>query len=205
MARPRSDARRQAILAAALQVIGAEGPSAPTATIARAAGVSNGSLFTYFPTKADLLNQLYVALKQEMGGVIREALGEEGELHDQMLRMWTRWIGWAVSGPEKRRVLAHLNVCGDITPESREAGLAAMAGLQALVERSRTEGPLRDAPLPFVLGLISAIADATIDAMLREPDQAGRHCAMAGEAAWQMLAAAPVRSAASGVTPPPPG
>jgi AcrR family transcriptional regulator len=39
-------------MSAAIRVIASEGPGAPTATIAKEAGVSNGSLFTYFETKA---------------------------------------------------------------------------------------------------------------------------------------------------------
>ena len=54
-------------MSAATRVIAAQGLGAATATIAREAGVSNGSLFTYFETKADLLNQLYLELKADMG------------------------------------------------------------------------------------------------------------------------------------------
>src|ERR1700722_13174654 len=59
MARPRSEDKRKALMAAATRVIVAQGLSAPTAVVAREAGVSNGSLFTYFDTKAELFNQLY--------------------------------------------------------------------------------------------------------------------------------------------------
>ena len=67
MSRPRSDAKRTAILDAATRVIGAQGLAAPTSAIAREAGVSSGSLFVYFETKTALLNELYVTLKKEMG------------------------------------------------------------------------------------------------------------------------------------------
>ena len=66
MARPKSDDKRSAILAAATAVIVRQGLSAPTAVIAKEAGVANGSLFTYFPTKANLFNALYLELKQAM-------------------------------------------------------------------------------------------------------------------------------------------
>ena len=39
-------------MAAAIRVISGQGLSAPTVTIAKEAGVSNGSLFTYFETKS---------------------------------------------------------------------------------------------------------------------------------------------------------
>jgi len=43
-------------MAAATRVIVTQGLSAPTAMLAKEAGVSNDSLFTYFETKADMLN-----------------------------------------------------------------------------------------------------------------------------------------------------
>jgi hypothetical protein len=46
---------RRASAPAAIRVIASQGLSAPTAVIAKEAGISNGPLFTYFKTKADLL------------------------------------------------------------------------------------------------------------------------------------------------------
>ena len=99
MARPRSDDKRSAILAAAIRVIAAQGLGAPTATIAQEAGVSNGSLFTYFATKADLLNHLYVVLKTEMGAAALDGLPTESDIRTQVLHMWTHWLQWATCYP----------------------------------------------------------------------------------------------------------
>ncbi len=63
MARQRSEDKRNALMAAAARVIVTEGLGATTARIAQEAGVANGSLLTYFETKADLFNQLYLALQ----------------------------------------------------------------------------------------------------------------------------------------------
>ena len=79
MARPRSDERRNAILAAATRVIASHGLGTATAAIAKEAGVSNGSLFVYFDTKVTLFNQLYVTLKTEMAeaAAARSTVGPE--------------------------------------------------------------------------------------------------------------------------------
>ena len=159
-------------MAAATRVIAAQGLGAATATIAKEAGVSNGSLFTYFATKADLLSQLYVELKSEMGAVALQGLPTEGDVRGQMLHLWRNWLRWAASRPEKRRALAHLGVSDDIAPESREAAHRAMAGVAALLQRSRENGPLRNAPLAFVSALMSAMADTTMDFMIADPANA---------------------------------
>jgi AcrR family transcriptional regulator len=187
MARPKSDDRRDAILAAAIRVIAAQGLSAPTAVIAREAGVSNGSLFTYFETKADLFNQLYVELKAETGAAALDGLPTESDIRKQVFHMWSHWLRWAASSPEKRRTLAHLDVSDDITPESREIGHQTMAGAAKLLERSRANGPMRDAPLGFVVSLMNALADATVDFMIRDPANANKHNMAAFDAMWRML------------------
>ncbi len=174
-------------MAAATRVIAAQGLGAPTATMAREAGVSNGSLFTYFDTKADLLNQLYVELKAEMGAAALEGLTTESDIRAQALHMWSHWLRWATSCPEKRRTLALLDLADEITAESHQTARDAFAGIRQLLERSRENGPLRDAPLGFVVALMSALAEATIDFMIREPADADNHSIVAFEALWRMV------------------
>ncbi len=188
MARPRSDDKRSAIISAAIRIIASQGLGAPTATIAREAGVSNGSLFTYFETKAHLLNALYVELKTEMGAGALEGVPTGNDIRVQMLHMWTGWLHWATACPEKRRALAHLSVSDEITPESREAAHQAMAGVARLLEACREKGPMRDVPLAFVTALMSALADTTIDFMIQDPANAEKECAAAFEALWRMVA-----------------
>jgi AcrR family transcriptional regulator len=188
MARPRSDDKRSAIMSAAIRVIASQGLGAPTATIANEAGVSNGSLFTYFETKADLLNHLYVELKTEMAAVALDGVPTKSGIRVQMLHMWSHSLHWATSCPEKRRTLAHLLVSDDITPESHQKASEAMSGVAKLLERSRGNGPMRDTPLSFVIELMNALVDATIDFMIQDPANADKHCKTSFDAFWRMIA-----------------
>jgi AcrR family transcriptional regulator len=175
-------------LSAATRVIASQGLGASTAAIAKEAGVSNGSLFVYFDTKAALVNELYVVLKTEMGMAATAGLPAEGEPREQVLHMWTQWLRWATTTPEKRRALAHLEVSDEITAESHRTVSFAFAGIAELLERSRADGPMRDVPLSFVLTLTSAIADATIDTILGEPAEAEARSSAAFDAIWRVLA-----------------
>jgi AcrR family transcriptional regulator len=175
-------------LSAATRVIASEGLAAPTATIAKEAGVSNGSLFVYFDTKAVLLNELYVALKTEMTAAATAGLDGDSELRQQVLHMWAQWLRWATTNPGKRRALAQLEVADDITADSHRMVRSAFSGIADLVERSRANGPMRDAPLAFVLALTNAIADTPIDAVIREPAEAEALSSLAFDAIWRVLA-----------------
>jgi AcrR family transcriptional regulator len=175
-------------MAAATRVIVTQGLSAPTATIAKEAGVSNGSLFTYFETKADLLNQLYLELKTGMADAALEGLPAKAELRKQVFHIWSNWVGWAACNPEKRRALAQLSVSDEITPATRAAGQKTMAKIAKLMERCRSNGPMRHVPMGFVAAIMNSMAEATMDFMVQDPAHADKHCKAGFEALWRVLA-----------------
>jgi len=186
MSRQKSDEKRIAILEAATRIIVAQGLSAPTMRIAKEAGVANGSLFTYFETKADLFNQLYLELKMEMASGATN-LPANAEVREQFLHLWRDWMNWAVSNPQKQRALAQLSVSDEITPETRAAGHKAMAPIAELLERARANGPLKKAPMGFVVALMNSVADATMGFMTQDPDNAKKHSKLGFDALWRML------------------
>ena len=175
-------------MSAAISVIASQGLGAATAKIAKEAGVSNGSMFTYFETKTDLFNQLYLELKTEMASAAVNALPTGGDIRDQMLHVWTHWLRWATSYPEKRRTLALLGLSDEITPESHQTAGRMMAGIAKLLERSRENGPMHDAPLGFVAALMNALAEATIDFIIHDPANADKHGRASFEALWRIVA-----------------
>jgi AcrR family transcriptional regulator len=189
MARPRNEERRLAILSAAERIIAAQGiAAASTAVIAKAAGVSNGSLFTYFDTKTQMLNELFVALKTEMAEAALAGLPVYAPAREQVRHMWEHWARWAIDNPAKRRALAQLQVTDEITAEThRQVGLAS-AEMAHVLEAARTGGPMQHVPLGFVLTLANAVAEAAIDEMIRDPDRAPANTETAFEALWRVLA-----------------
>ncbi len=132
---------------------------APTAAIAKEAGVSNGSLFTYFETKADLLNQLYLQIKAEAAEAASGGLSAKGDIRKRAQQSWARSLEWAMEFPQKRRVLVLLAVSDDVTQASKAEGHRIMAGVAARIDESRKNGPMRNAPLPFVVAIMNAIMD----------------------------------------------
>ncbi|MDG4767705.1 helix-turn-helix domain containing protein [Solwaraspora sp. WMMD406] len=70
----RADAQRNRvrILAAAEQVFAAAGPSASTEDLAELAGVAIGTVFRHFPTKAALIEAVFVSRLREITAYARE-------------------------------------------------------------------------------------------------------------------------------------
>jgi AcrR family transcriptional regulator len=187
IARPKSEDKRNAIIEAATRVIVTQGLSAPTATIAQEAGVSNGSLFTYFETKADLFNQLYLELKTGMAAAALEGFPAEGDLRKQVFHVWSNWMDWATSNPEKRRALAQLAVSGEISPATRAAAQKTLASLADLMEQVRDHGSLRTTSKGFAAAIMNSLAETTMDFMIHDPANARKHCKAGFEIFWRAI------------------
>jgi len=187
MARPLCDEKRTALIRAATRVIAAHGLGAPTAVIAREAGVASGSLFTYFETKRVLFNELYLELKAEMSSAALKDLPRTASLRKQLFSVWSNWMHWVVSDPDKRRVLAQLSVSDEVTPETRALGHVPMAGIAELLEKCRVAGSMHEASMSFVLSVTNSLAETTMDFMLQDPTKAEKHCQVGFDALWRVL------------------
>src|SRR5580700_1443302 len=119
MARARSSKKRGAIVRAAAQEIAEVGLGAPTAKIARRAGVAAGTLFLYFANKEELLNELYIELKSETYKKVNANFPRKGSLERRARHIWSSYLDWAIEFPEKRKVSMQLNVSDLITSEAR--------------------------------------------------------------------------------------
>lgn len=187
MARQRSEDRRQAIIDAAIALIAREGLGAATAAIAKEAGVANGSLFTYFPTKNDLLNQLYLEIKSELIATVDEGFADAGDERAQMLHMWTRWTGWGARNPQKRRVLAQLSASDLVPEEAKVAGYTAASRSVNLVQQVARQGALKHQAPAFAGAIVESLAATTMDFMIRDPAHADQISLSAFEALWKAL------------------
>ncbi|WP_274652750.1 TetR/AcrR family transcriptional regulator [Paenibacillus humicola] len=81
------------------------GVAASTVRIARNAGVAEGTLFVYFPSKEDLLNQLFVYLKTDLMGFVAADFPADAGIREQIHHLWSRFIDWGASNPDMRKAL----------------------------------------------------------------------------------------------------
>src|SRR5258705_11106670 len=131
MARPKSEDKRNAILDAATRVFAERGlTDAPTSEISKQAGIAEGTLFTYFKSKDDLINALYREIKLELADAMMSGFPRKKGVRIRLRHVWDGYVNWGGTNREKRRVLAQLNVSGMLSTEPIEAGSAAFVELQ---------------------------------------------------------------------------
>src|ERR1700689_4325064 len=111
MARPKSEDKRNAILDAATRLFAERGlTAAPTSEISKQAGVAEGTLFTYFRTKDDLINSLYREIKLELADAMMSDFPRKKNVGTRMRHVWDRYVNWGIANPKQRKVLGQLTV-----------------------------------------------------------------------------------------------
>jgi AcrR family transcriptional regulator len=186
MARARSDEKRRALLDSAIREIAETGLGASTARIAKGAGLAEGTLFTYFPTKEDLFNELYLALKTDVFSRIQTAFPHEAGLRERARHIWTEYLRWAMKLPQNRKVsvLLHLSpIISASTQHQIEAQRGAV--FQTMTELSK-QGAFSSLPPGFAISAMSAMQEAVMEVAARKPSQQALLVEQAFEAFWRM-------------------
>lgn len=187
MARPRSEDKRNAILAAAVKVMAELGAGAPTSKIAREAGIAEGTLFTYFATKDELLNQLYLEVKATLHEAMMQGFPHGASLRERVRHVWHAYVHWGALDVARRRVMQQLSVSAAVLPATRAKGAEAFCAVSEMIAESVSNGMLRDQSPDFAGAIMSSLADMTIDFMLAHPDQEETYCEAGFVAFWNAI------------------
>jgi AcrR family transcriptional regulator len=165
MARPKSEDKRNAILDAATRLFAERGlTAAPTSEISQQAGVAEGTLFTYFKTKDDLINALYREIKLELADAMMSDFPRKKKVSIKLRHVWDRWVNWGIANPKQRKVLAQLAVSEVLTQESRDAGSAPFVEFQSMIRDAIEQRLFRnDVPVELISRSLAALVEATID------------------------------------------
>jgi AcrR family transcriptional regulator len=190
VARPKSADKRNAILAAATRLFAERGlTAAPTSEISKAAGVAEGTLFTYFKTKDDLINALYREIKLELADAMMSDFPRKKHVRTRLRHAWDRYVNWGIAHPKQRKVLGQLQVSEVLTKKSRDAGSAPFVEFQIMVRDAIEQHVLRaDLPIELISRMLAASAEATIDLIALKRSMANRYRNGGFEIYWSGIA-----------------
>lgn len=189
MARPRSEDKRNAIINAAVAEFAVRGVwSTPASAVSKAAGIAEGTLFTYFATKEVLINEVYRELKREMAEVIMHAYPRSAEPRGRFQHFWNEYVNWGARNPNKVAVMGQLRYSDQISEESRMAGSAPFAEMSELLTKSMEDKLIRSYPVDFIGAMIGSMAELTMDFVARNEQDGTDYCATGFETLWRGIA-----------------
>ncbi|HTA58004.1 MAG TPA: TetR/AcrR family transcriptional regulator [Candidatus Baltobacteraceae bacterium] len=177
IARPKSEGKRNAILDSATRLFAERGlTAAPTSEISRRADIAEGTLFTYFKTKDELINSLYREIKLELADAMMSDFPRKKNLRARLRHVWDRYVNWGIANPRQRKVLGQLLVSEMLTKESREAGSAPFVEYQTMIRDAIEQRVFRnDLPEELISKALGAMVEATIDLTMANPSKANKY------------------------------
>ena len=171
MSRPRSEDKRRAILDAALRVFAERGiASAPTSAISTAAGVAEGSLFTYFKTKDELMNALYLELRMEFSEYLTD-FPHDADARTRLKYIWDKYLELGAAHPERLKVLAQLRASGRLFKDEEKPAFALLQVLKATGEAAQGS-EVGSAPAEYLVLMFRALAEMTVEHLNANPERA---------------------------------
>jgi len=189
VARPKSEDKKQALLDAATAAFAQSGIAASTALIARKAGVAEGTLFRYFATKDDLLNALYLHLKQDLCQSMLANLDRTITLPKEYTRnIWNSYVEWGIRNPVSHAAIRQLGVSEKINNETEQAVKEMFPELHELCRRSIRQVFMSDEFRTFGDAIFLSLAETTMEFATRDPSRAVEFKSLGFEVMWRGLA-----------------
>nr|WP_238934137.1 TetR/AcrR family transcriptional regulator [Enterobacter sp. E1] len=177
------------MLEAATVAFAQSGIAASTALIARNAGVAEGTLFRYFATKDDLLNALYLHLKQDLCQAMLSNLDRSLTTPKEHTRnIWNSYVDWGIKNPLAHAAIRQLGVSEKINAETEQAVKEMFPELHELCRRSVRHVFMSDEFKTFGDALFLSLAEATMEFATRDPSRAVDFKALGFEVMWRGLA-----------------
>lgn len=185
-----SEDKRRALLQAALKLFTTNGfHGTPTSKIAKEAGVATGTLFHYFSTKEELINQLYLEIKQDLRHALEAGVDDEQTIRGQTYKGWTNFVAWALEHPEKVQFFNQFSSSPYISSLTREEGIQHFRFLKDLLEEGKRQDVLKDMPIDLLFDITTGMCQVLAVHFMHHPEkfQDDAYREMAFDAYWDCI------------------
>lgn len=134
----------------------------PTSLIAKEAGVATGTLFHYFKTKEQLINALYLEIKDEMVEALEQHLAEHETIKAKIRQLFFNAISWAIEKPEQQSFFMQFSNSPFIDQLTREEGQERFSGMFAIIEEGKNTDVLKNIPTLLMFDILQGMFNGTI-------------------------------------------
>lgn len=147
--------KKAKILEATLKLITERGfHDTPMSLVAREAGVAAGTIYHYFSSKDELINELYSSLKSHMGKALSAGNFAEGSYRDRFFRFWRNLYVHFISYPQEFKFLEHYANSPLVNQQVRTDNIRHYQAVIDFLEEGIQSGILREMPLPLMLNMV---------------------------------------------------
>lgn len=167
--------KRKLLLETALSLFVSRGfIGTPTAMITREAGVATGTLFHYFRSKEELIEELFWITKKEMGEALRSRIVDETTVKGKVLRVCQNYLVWGINNHDKVKFLRLAHSSPLISKATQKEVIAEYHFLYEIIREGIDKGIIRDVAPDLLILMFGTSLDGAIDFILEKTDENDR-------------------------------
>ena len=157
---------------AALKLFVANGvKNTSTAAIAKEAGTAAGTLFLYFTTKQDLIDELVLKISQEQAENIRSFLETRLTPREMFSVIWNASIDWFTENMEAYQYIQQVRDSGIISDEIIQLTSQLLSFYYDAIQKGLAENVIKPYPLELIGEILYRNIVAVINLIIAQPDQ----------------------------------
>jgi AcrR family transcriptional regulator len=138
--------KREKIILSAMKLFTDNGMQAtPMSAIAKAADSGMGTIYNYFPTKEDLVNEIYLYIKRAHKSLMLPITGES--IKKQFDHFYRSMITYYIKNPLHFRFMDQFQSSPILTEKTKKEGLEMAAMFVSMIETGQEQGIFK--PIPF--------------------------------------------------------
>ena len=155
MVRELSPEKRKRFLSAALKLFVSNGvQNTSTAEIAREAGTASGTLFLYFPTKLDLIQELVLIISKEESDFINSLLDPSLSVRDAFFTIWSGSVHWLLENVDAYQYSQQIRDSGLLSDAVTQETGKFFSFYYKTIQKGLEEGCIKPYPIDLIGGFL---------------------------------------------------
>jgi AcrR family transcriptional regulator len=151
MARQLATDKRESFLRAALKLFVTHGlQNTSTAAIAKEAGTAAGTLFLYFPTKQDLINELVLQISNDQSDYMKTLFDPSLPVRDTFFTIWQGCIRWFLEHRDAFEYIRQVRDTGIVDKGIVQESGKAFVYFYDAIQKGVDAGALKPYPLEVI-------------------------------------------------------
>jgi AcrR family transcriptional regulator len=143
--------KREKFLNAALKLFVIHGvQNTSTAAIAKEAGTATGTLFLYFPTKQDLINELVLQISNDQSDYMKTLFDPSLSVPDMFFTIWQGCIRWFFEHKDAYEYIQQVRDAGIVDEAIVQESGKSFVYFYDAIQKGIDEGALKPYPLEMI-------------------------------------------------------
>jgi AcrR family transcriptional regulator len=175
MVRKRNPERKEKFMASALTLFSKKGVNnTSTADIAKQAGAASGTLFLYFATKQELLDELVVSISKAQSAHINSLIEPSFTARESFWAIWHGTISWFLDNLEAYQYVQQVRDSAMISESAVEVTNRQFGYYYEAIQKGFLEGSIKPYPLGLIGDVLYQQIVAVINHLSRQSDPGQR-------------------------------